>query len=337
MTGPVTLAMSRMRQVCADALGSPDHYHMVERPLPVIGDDDVLVRIYAVSLGYSDMLVSAGGYQVKPALPFVPGSEASGVVVDAGAGVTIFKTGDRVGVARFGACLADHVCARTGEVFALPAGMTFEQGASYRSNYATALHALKDRAALKEGETLLVLGAAGGVGTAAVQIGKQLGARVIAGASSEEKQHFALRQGADDAIDYSAQNWRDALKTLTGGRGIDVVFDPVGGDVFEPSFRSLAWGGRHLVIGFAGGAIPRLPANLPLLKGAALVGVDIRQFSMLEPDKAAENDRLIAQWCAEGLRPPVGSLFHFSDFRKAMTVASSGASLGKVVICVDHE
>jgi NADPH2:quinone reductase len=324
-----------MRSVRAEAFGPPESYRIVENPLPVPGVGEVLVRIRAVSLGYSDVLVSAGGYQVKPPLPFVPGSEASGTVVAVGENVARFAAGDPVVVVRFGGVLADHVLARADELAAMPAGMSFEEAASYSTNYATALHALKDRAALQPGETLLVLGAAGGVGTAAVQIGKRLGARVIAGASSEAKRRFALERGADAVVDYSVAGWRDALRELTGGKGPDVNFDPVGGALFEPAFRSLGWGGRHVVIGFAGGPIPSLPANLPLLKGAALIGADIRQFALKEPDAARANDRQIAEWCAQGLRPPIASLFDFADFRAAMATAGRGESLGKVVVRID--
>jgi len=321
-----------MHAVSADRLGPPEHYSIVERPLPTPGDGQVLVRVHAASLGYADVLAAAGGYQVTPPLPFVPGTEASGTVIATGPNVDKAMPGDRVVVSRFGGCLADHVLAAERELSAMPGGMSFGQAASFRSNYATALHALKDRAAAQAGETLLVLGAAGGVGTAAVQIGKRLGLRVIAGASSEAKRNFARDHGADEVLDYSVENWRESLKAMTGGRGIDVVFDPVGGALFEPAFRSLAWRGRHVVIGFAGGPIPRLPANLPLLKGAALLAADIRQFYLKEPDLAAANDRQIVDWCSNGLHPPVGSLFEFADFRAAMIAASTGASLGKVVV-----
>lgn len=326
---------STIRIISAERLGPPECYALVEQPMPQPGEGEVLVRIRAVSLGYADVLLAAGGYQVTPPLPFVPGTEASGTVAAVGSGVSGVAEGDRVSVGRFGGCLADHVLAREEEVFPIPSGMGFEQASSYRSNYATAYHALKDRAALQREETLLVLGAAGGVGSAAVQIGKRLGARVIAGASTAEKRAFAQAQGADDGLDYSRADWRDALKALTGGRGVDVVFDPVGGALFEPAFRSLAWGGRHIVIGFTGGDIPRLPANLPLLKGAALLGADIRQFYIKEPAKAAANDAQIARWCAEGLQPPVGTVFAFADFREAMAAAAKGTSLGKVVVRVD--
>jgi NADPH2:quinone reductase len=180
---------------------------------------------------------------------------------------------------------------------------------------------------------LLVLGAAGGTGIAAVQVGHELGARVIAGASTDEKREFARRAGADEVLDYSQSGWRDALKALTGGRGVDVVFDPVGGDLFEPAFRSLAWNGRHLVIGFVGGAIPRLPANLALLKGAALVGVDLRQYGMRNPAGIATITRDVCAWLAAGrIAPPVGPVFALEDFRAALEAGFSGKSLGKVVL-----
>lgn len=325
-----------IRSIRATELGPPENYTLAESRLPELSDDELLVRIGAVSLGYADVLVSAGGYQVKPAVPFVPGSEGSGTVVAAGRDVTAFAPGDKVSVTRFGGVLADHVIARSSELSAMPPGMTFEEAASYGANYATALHALQDRAAIKAGETLLVLGAAGGVGMAAVQIGKRLGARVIAGASSTRKRQFARDHGADLALDYSLPDWRESLKAMTDGIGPNVVFDPVGGPLFEPAFRSLAWGGRHLVVGFVGGPIPRLPANLPLLKGAALVGVDIRQFALKQPERDLINRSQIATWCAEGLRPPVGSVFEFTDFRAAMHAAAQGESLGKVVVRVSH-
>lgn len=325
-------APQTMLCVRSERLGPPDQYSLIRLPVPALASDEVLVRVHATSLGYADVLVAAGAYQVKPEVPFVPGSEGSGTVVAIGAGVDRFAPGDRVAVTRFSGMLADHVVATTAELTPIPAGLTFAEAASYGANYATALHGLKDRAALRSGETVLVLGAAGGVGMAAVQIAARLGARVIAGASTPAKRQFAAQHGAEATLDYSKDGWRENLRALTGNGGVDIVFDPVGGDLFEPAFRSLAWGGRHLVVGFAGGPIPRLPANLALLKGAALVGVDVRQFSLKEPDLAAANRALIAEWCADGLRPPVGTTFDFADFRDAMQAASGGRSLGKVVV-----
>ena len=320
-----------MRAVCSDKLGSFEAYHIVEQALPEPAAAEVLVRIHAVSLGYADALLARGGYQVTPPLPFVPGTEASGVVAAVGSDVPDWQVGEAVVVTRFGGCLADHVVAAAAEVHKMPSGMSFAEACCYRSNYATALHALSDRAMLQRGETLLVLGAAGGVGAAAVQVGKRLGARVIAGASTAERRAFAASLGADDVLDYAMADWRRELREFSRG-GVDVVLDPVGGALTEPAFRSLAWGGRHLVVGFAAGAIPRLPINLALLKGAALIGVDIRQFGIRQPERALANDALIAGWCAADLRPPVGSRFAFADFRAALAAAFSGTSLGKVII-----
>lgn len=327
-----------MRVVCAQELGPAENFELVERPLPLPGPGEVLVRMRAASLGYSDVLAAAGRYQVKPPVPFTPGSEGSGEVVAVGEGVSDRAVGDRVCIGRFSGALGEYLLARPGELYPFPKGMTFVEASAYRTNYATMLHALKDRAALQPGETLLVLGAGGGVGSAAVQIGKLMGARVIAGASSAAKRDFAKALGADEVLDYSVGNWRESLKALTGGRGVDVVADPVGGAVFEPAFRSLAWKGRHVVIGFAGGDIPRLPANLPLLKGAALVGADIRQFMLFEPELGAANAAQILRWCEEdGLRPPLGTVFELADFRAAMDMAISGQSLGKVIVRIsDH-
>lgn len=324
-----------MRVVCADQLGPPDVYRMEDRPIPEPGPGEVRVRVRAASFGYADALVSAGKYQVTPPLPFVPGTEASGTVDAVGSDVAGHAVGDNVIVGRFGGILADYVLARPADLKPMPTGLTFPEAACFPSNHATALHGLLDRGNLKAGETLLVLGAAGGVGTAALQVGKKLGARVIAGASSPAKRAFAKALGADEVLDYSAEGWREPLRQLTGGKGVDVIFDPVGGDLFEPAFRSLAWGGRHLVIGFAGGPIPRLPANLPLLKGAALVGVDIRQFMEKEPEAAARHLAMLSQWAAEGMHPPVGTTFRFEDYRTAMAEAASGRSIGKVVMEMD--
>jgi NADPH2:quinone reductase len=234
----------------------------------------------------------------------------------------------------FGNVFAEYVCVPAATLMPLPSVLSAEVGAAFLVNYQTAAHALIQRAQLRAGETLLVLGAAGGTGSAAVQVGKCLGARVIAAASSPEKRAFALAAGADLELDYSRPDWRDDLKRVSPG-GVDVIFDPVGGEFFEPAFRSLAWGGRHLVIGFAGGAIPRLAANLALLKGASLVGVDLRQAAGRDPAMNAANTRRLLGWVEErALRPPAGPVFDFADFRGALDAAFSGKSLGKVVLRV---
>jgi NADPH2:quinone reductase len=245
--------------------------------------------------------------------------------------------GQRVIGGSFGRVFAEYVCVPAATLMPLPSVLSADVGAAFLVNYQTAAHALIQRAGLRAGETLLVLGAAGGTGSAAVQVGKCLGARVIAAASSAQKRAFALAAGADVELDYSRPDWREELKRLSPA-GVDVIFDPVGGEFFEPAFRSLAWGGRHLVIGFAGGVIPRLPANLALLKGASLVGVDLRQAAGRDPAMNAANTRQLLAWVEDGaLRPPAGPVFEFADFRGALDAAFSGKSLGKVVLRIAAE
>ena len=220
----------------------------------------------------------------------------------------------------------------------MPARLTYAQAAGFRVNYLTALHGLRDRARLAPGERLVVLGAAGGVGMAAVQVGRLLGARVLAVASSDEKRAYALSYGAHSVLDAAAEGWRERLKAACGGSGPDVIFDPVCGPLFEPAFRSLAWGGRHLVVGFVGGPIPALRANLSLMKGAAMVGVDVRQFVLFEPDRARSHLRELLEWTGDGrLVPPVGREFAFDDFRGALEFALTGQGLGKTVLRVSDE
>ena len=323
-----------MKAVIADELGPPECYALREVPTPEPAAGEVRVRVLAAGVGYFDALMARGGYQVRPPLPFVPGSEFAGIVESCGDGVQSPVPGQRVIGGSFGNVFAEYVCVPAATLMPLPSALSAEVGAAFLVNYQTAAHALIQRAGLRAGETLLVLGAAGGTGSAAVQVGKCLGARVIAAASSAEKRAFALAAGADLELDYSRPDWRDDLKRLSPG-GVDVIFDPVGGDFFEPAFRSLAWGGRHLVIGFAGGAIPRLPANLALLKGASLVGVDLRQAAGRDPAMNAANTRRLLGWVEQGaLRPPAGPVFDLVDFRGALDAAFSGKSLGKVVLRV---
>ena len=323
-----------MKAVIADELGPPECYALREVPTPEPAAGEARVRVLAAGVGYFDALMARGGYQVRPPLPFVPGSEFAGIVESCGEGVQSPAPGQRVIGGSFGNVFAEYVCVPAATLMPLPSALSAEVGAAFLVNYQTAAHALIQRAGLRAGETLLVLGAAGGTGSAAVQVGKCLGARVIAAASSPEKRAFALAAGADLELDYSRPDWRDDLKRLSPG-GVDVIFDPVGGDFFEPAFRSLAWGGRHLVIGFAGGAIPRLPANLALLKGASLVGVDLRQAAGRDPAMNAANTRRLLGWVEEGaLRPPAGPVFDLADFRGALDAGFSGKSLGKVVLRV---
>jgi NADPH:quinone reductase len=322
-----------MKIVQAHELGSIDHYAIVDAPVPEPGQGEVRVAVRACGMGYVDALVATGGYQVKPPLPFTPGQELGGVVDAVGAGVTGLAPGDRVMASGFGGGLADYTVVRADAVLPIPAAMTFTQAAVFRVNYVTALHGLRDRAAIRPGERLLVFGAAGGVGTAAVQVGRLLGAHVIACGSTEAKRAFAREQGADAVIDTEVEGWRDRLKALCGGKGPDVVFDPVSGPLFEPAFRSLAWGGRHLVVGFTGGPIPRLPINLPLMKGAALVGIDVRQYFLYEASQATAGlHELLGRVGSGELVPPVGRTFPFDRFAEAMAFALSGQAIGKPVV-----
>jgi NADPH:quinone reductase len=322
-----------MKAVVIEQYDSTDNAQLKEVERPKVSAGQVRVRIQAASVGFVDGLKVQGLYQTKDPLPFTPGSEFAGVVDEAGADVRGFARGMPVmGMARSGG-LAEYIAVPAAALEVLPDGIAPEVGASFRANYLTSLYALSERGALREGENLLVLGAAGGVGIAAVQLGKLLGARVIAAASTEQKRQFASRFGADATVDYTRSDWRDELKTLTGGHGADVIFDPVGGDLALQAFRSIAWRGRHLVIGFASGTIPALPFNLPLLKGGTLLGVDLAQIPRREPDAQSRVLSQLFTWLKEKkLDPVVGKVFAFEDFRDAFRTMQTRSALGKMVV-----
>lgn len=321
-----------MKAAVADTLDSLESYRLKDVDLPVAGPGQVLIKVAACGVGYVDSLVALGRYQVKPPLPHTPGQEVAGTVEAVGEGVAHVAPGDRV-MTMTGKGFAEYAVAAAPMVVKLPDALSFAEGASLPLNYITAMHALKDRGAVAEGETVLVFGAAGGVGSAGVQVAKALGARVIAAASTEEKRAFALAHGADLAIDTSPEGWRDRLKVLTEGKGPNVILDPVCGPLFEPAFRSLAWRGRHLVVGFVGGPIPALPSNLTLMKGAALLGVDVRQYLQYETKRAIGDLHQLASWAGEGkIKPPVGRVYPFAEFGEAMVSALSGQGTGKVVL-----
>jgi NADPH2:quinone reductase len=324
-----------MKAIQADRIDSLADYAAVEIPAPQPGPGQARVRVAAVGVGYVDALVALGRYQVKPTTPHIPGTEIGGTIDALGDGVSGLAVGQRV-MAMGARAFAQFALAPAASIVPLADAIGFEAGAALPLNHLTALHGLLDRAALKAGETLLVMGAAGGVGVAAVQIGKALGARVIACASSDEKRAFAVKHGADAVIDTAPEDWRERLKGALAGARLDVVFDPVCGPLFEPAFRSLGWGGRHLVAGFVGGPIPALRANLTLMKGAALTGVDVRQFLLFEPDRARAHLETLAAWTGEGrFAAPVGRVFAWADFGEALTFALSGQGLGKTVLRVD--
>jgi NADPH2:quinone reductase len=307
-----------------------------ELPTPQPQAGQVRVAIRAASLNFPDLLIVQNKYQMKPPLPFVPGSEYAGTIDAVGAGVTHLKVGDAV--AAFGGTggFATHAIVDAALVMPLPAGFAFDDAAAFILTYATTHHALVDRGQLKAGETLLVLGAAGGVGTAAIQIGKVIGARVVAATSSDEKGELCRALGADATINYATENIRDRLKELTGGKGPDVVYDPVGGDLAEPVFRSIAWRGRYLVIGFAQGAIPSLPLNLALLKGASIVGVFWGDFARREPKANAAALAELARWYAEGkVKPVIDRRLPMRELPAAYERMGSRTVRGKLVMTND--
>jgi len=300
-------------------------------PEPKVGE--VRVAIRAASLNFPDLLIVQNKYQMKPPLPFVPGSEYAGVIEAVGEGVKGLKPGDAV--AAFGGTggFGTHACVAAALVMPLPPGFAFDDASAFILTYGTTHHALLDRGALKAGETLLVLGAAGGVGTAAIQIGKVAGARVIAAASSDEKLELCKQIGADATINYASGNLREELKALTNGKGPDVVYDPVGGDLAEPVFRSIAWRGRYLVVGFAQGTIPALPLNLALLKGASVVGVFWGEFARREPKANSQGLAELARWYAEGkVKPVIDRRLPMDQLMQAYELMGSRKVRGKLVM-----
>ena len=304
-----------------------------ELPTPAPKAQEVLVKIEAASLNFPDLLIVQNKYQMKPALPFVPGSEYAGTVEAVGEGVTHLKIGQRVACLSGTGGFATHAIAPAALCMPLPPGFPAVDAAAFIMIYATSWHALIDRAQLKSGETVLVLGAAGGVGTAAIQIAKAGGARVIAAASTDDKCALCKSIGADATINYSQENLRDSIKALTDGKGPDVIYDPVGGDFAEPAFRSIAWRGRYLVVGFASGPIPSLPLNLTLLKGASLVGVFWGDFARREPKANAAMMGELAQWYAQGkVKPVIDSTMPMAELKAAYAHMGSRGVKGKLVM-----
>ena len=304
-----------------------------EMPTPTPGTGEVLVEIKAASLNFPDLLIVQNKYQMKPALPFVPGSEFSGIVQAVGDGVTQLKPGQRVACLSGTGGFGTHVVVPAQACVPLPDGFAMVDAAAFIMTYATSHHALIDRAALRAGETVLVLGAAGGVGTAAIQIAKAVGARVIAAASTDDKCAMCTSLGADATINYSTQNLRESLKTLTAGKGPDVIYDPVGGDFAEPAFRSIAWRGRYLVVGFAAGPIPSLPLNLALLKGASIVGVFWGDYARREPASNAAMMAELARWYGEGkIKPVIDSTMPLAELKAAYAHMGTRGVKGKLVM-----
>lgn len=322
-----------MKTIRCTAWGPPENLVLQDMPDLLPGPDEVVVDVKAAGVNFPDVLTVQGKYQLRPPLPFTPGNEFAGVVRAVGPGVTAFAPGQHViGFTRTGA-FAEQALAPVTALLLMPADMGFDVAAALTLTYGTAYHALADRGQVAPGETILVLGASGGVGLAAIEVGKALGARVIAAASSHDKLAVCAAHGADALINYEQGDFRDAIRAATNGRGPDVIVDPVGDKYSEPALRSIAWRGRHLVIGFAAGSIPQLPWNLMLLKGASVVGVFWGDFTRKERDAHLAAMAQLAAWHRDGtLRPLVSKRYALADTAQALSDMAQRRVIGKVVI-----
>jgi NADPH:quinone reductase len=322
-----------MKAILCTHFGTPDELELRDVPPPAPAPGEAVVAVKAAALNFFDLLMIAGKYQHKPPFPFSPASEFAGIVETVGAGVTEVAPGDRVmGAAGWGAA-REVIAVRAAQLVKMPEALDFERAAGLTVTYATTLYGLRERGGLKQGETLVVLGASGGVGLAAVEIGKVLGARVIACASSDEKLAFVRKHGADETVNYASEDLRGALKRLGGERGIDVVYDPVGGPYAESAVRSLGWEGRYLVIGFAAGEIPKLPLNLVLLKSCDIRGVLWGAWTIREPKAQHALMTDIVRWCAEGkLSAHVHAVYPLAEIAAALKAIADRKVMGKIVL-----
>jgi len=322
-----------MKAVVAHVLGTPETLAIEDWTCRSPASGEVRTGICYAGVSFVDVLTAAGGYQVKPPTPFIPGSDFSGIVLEVGAGVAGLAPGDRVCGGSFGGVFAEEIVTAATSVTRIAEDADMAEAAVLRSSYLTACYALWHTAKIQPGEVVLVLGAGGAVGIACVQLAKAYDAVVIASASSAAKRELALANGAAHAIDSNAADWRDQIKAITGGKGVNVTIDPIGGDHSERALRSLAWGGRHIVVGFAAGSIPKLPTNIILLKGGAVMGIDVRQLGIHEPAIfhaiASELDQLVATGVA---RPPIAAVLPLEQFAEAMVLAQSGTSAGRIVL-----
>ncbi|ANC84118.1 NADPH:quinone oxidoreductase family protein [Pseudomonas putida] len=322
-----------MKAVLCKTLGPARNLVLEEVASPLPKKNEILLDVQAAGVNFPDTLIIEGKYQFQPPLPFSPGGEAAGVVAAVGEKAGAFKVGDRVMALTGWGAFAEQVAVPFYNVLPIPASMDFTTAAAFGMTYGTSMHALRQRGQLQAGETLLVLGASGGVGLAAVEIGKAMGARVIAAASSAEKLAVAKAAGADELIDYSQANLREEIKRLTSGQGVDVIYDPVGGELFEQAVRGLAWNGRLLVVGFASGSIPQLAANLVLLKGAAVLGVFWGAFAQRQPEDNAANFHQLFAWHAEGkLKPLVSQTYPLEEAGAAIEKLGQRQAVGKLVV-----
>ncbi len=324
-----------MKAVLCKAYGPPESLVIEELESPKAGKGQVVISVKACGVNFPDTLIIQGKYQFKPPLPFSPGSEIAGIVKELGEGVEHVKVGDRVVVFTGSGGFAEEIVVDAAQLIPMPQGMNFTTASAFILTYGTSHYALKDRAQLKAGETLLVLGAAGGVGLATIQIGKVMGARVIAAASTDEKLAVCKQQGADEVINYTTEDLKERIKELTGGNGVDVVFDPVGGDYSEAALRGIAWTGRFLVIGFTAGNIPRIPLNLPLLKGCSIVGVFWGSFTARDPRRNQEHLQELLSWFASGkIQPVVSATYPLEHAADALNDMMNRKVTGKVVLLI---
>lgn len=324
-----------MRAILCKEYGPANTLVIEDVPSPEVKGRGVKVRVKAAGLNFPDTLIIEGKYQLKPSMPFSPGGEMSGEVIEVGEKVTRFKPGDRVaGLTGYGA-FAEEVIVPEQNILPIPESMSDEKAAAFSMVYGTSYYALKQRANIQPGETLLVLGASGGVGLATIELGKAMGAKVIAAASTAEKLAIAKEAGADELINYSEEPLKEAVKKLTNSKGVDVIYDPVGGEFTEQALRAMAWNGRHLIIGFAAGDIPQIPANLTLLKGCSVVGVFWGSFTQREPENSAKNMMELLQMFAEGkIDPKISQVFEFEDYEKALGALTGRTATGKIVLKV---
>jgi len=322
-----------MKAVLCKTLGPARDLVLEDVASPQPRKNEILLDVQAAGVNFPDTLIIEGKYQFQPPLPFSPGGEAAGVVAAVGEKAGALKVGDRVMALTGWGAFAEQVAVPFYNVLPIPASMDFTTAAAFGMTYGTSMHALRQRGQLQAGETLLVLGASGGVGLAAVEIGKAMGARVIAAASSAEKLAVAKVAGADELIDYTQASLREEIKRLTGGQGVDVIYDPVGGELFEQAVRGLAWNGRLLVVGFASGSIPQLAANLVLLKGAAVLGVFWGAFAQRQPEDNAANFKQLFAWHAEGkLKPLVSQTYPLAEAGAAIEKLGQRQAVGKLVV-----
>ena len=323
-----------MRAILCKEFGPASKLVIDDIDSPTAKGSGVKIRVKAAGLNFPDTLIIEGKYQLKPQMPFSPGGEMAGEVIEVGDKVSRFKPGDRVmGLTGYGA-FAEEIVVPEAQLIPMPDGMSNEEAAAFSMVYGTSYHALKQRANIKEGEKLLVLGASGGVGLATVELGKLMGAHVIAAASTDDKLQVAKEAGADELINYSDENLKDAVKSRAR-QGVDVIYDPVGGDFTEQALRCMAWEGRHLIIGFAAGDIPKIPANLPLLKGCSVVGVFWGNFTMKDPKTNMQNIMELLQFYGQGkLKPRVSEVYEFEDYENALSALTQRKAKGKIVLKV---